>query len=352
MQFSTFNLFQQIGKTTEPKVFAQGIDQIVLSEKLGFHRAWIGEHHFHGYALAADPLLVAGHVAAKTKRLRLGIAASILPLHNPVLLAEQASLVDILSGGRLDLGLARGYAPMEFAGLGVSLKELHDRFDENLAILQMALTKRTISYKGKFHNIPEVKLLPGPLQKPHPPIYLAISGQLDSFRDAAKRGLPVLIGTADPETTRAREHAYRDAAAAAGHSPGKIKSLIRATESMSRVYVARTDEQAWREAGPCIERFAESLMGHSLPVHPSLYTEAEFKDYDQRARSMAERTRENERPGGRAVIGSPKTCIAKLIELKKLGVENFICWMNFGGLPHEKVTRSMELFSKEVMAKL
>lgn len=121
---------------------------------------------------------------------------------------------------------------------------------------------------------------------------------------------------------------------------------------MSRVYVARTDEQAWREAGPCIERFVKSLMEHSLPVHPSLYTEAEFKDYDQRARSMAERTRENERPGGRAVIGSPKTCIAKLIELKKLGVDNFICWMNFGGLPHEKITRSMELFSKEVMAKL
>jgi alkanesulfonate monooxygenase SsuD/methylene tetrahydromethanopterin reductase-like flavin-dependent oxidoreductase (luciferase family) len=127
---------------------------------------------------------------------------------------------------------------------------------------------------------------------------------------------------------------------------------MRATESMSRVYVARTDEQAWREAGPYIERFAESLLGHSLPVHPSLYTEAEFKEYTQRARSMAERTRANERLGGRAVIGSPKTCAAKLAELKKLGVENFICWMNFGGLPHEKVMQSMRMFSREVMPHL
>lgn len=352
MRFSTFNLFQQIGKISEPEVFAQGIEQIILSERLGFHQAWIGEHHFHGYAIAADPLLVAGHIAARTKRLRLGIAATILPLHNPVLLAEQASLVDILSGGRLDLGLARGYAPMEFAGLGVPLKDLHDRFDENLAILQMALTERTIAYTGKFHNIPEVHLLPGPLQRPHPPIYLAISGQLDSFRDAARRGLPVLIGAADAQTTREREKAYREAAAAAGHSPAKVQALIRATGSMCRVYVARTDEEAWKDAGPSIERFAVSLMEHSMPVHPSLYTEAEFAENAGRARAMAERTRENERPGGRAIIGSPKTCLAKVRELKRLGVRNLICWMNFGGLPHEKIVRSMRLFSREVMAKV
>ena len=163
MRFGTYFFLQAPPGQRHADIIQRELDQMVLSETLGFDEVWLTEHHFIDYGLSVDPATLASALASRTSRVRIGLAAAILPFHDPIRLAEQLALVDIISRGRLDVGVGRGNRPSEFIGYRVPQVESRERFDEAVQILQRAWTEERFSYDGRYFQIPEVRVIPNPL---------------------------------------------------------------------------------------------------------------------------------------------------------------------------------------------
>src|SRR5262249_47557182 len=123
MKFGTFHIFNRREWQTDKQVYDEQLEQMEVADALGYDSVWLTEHHFTEYGILPDPMILAADIARRTKRVRIGMAVSVLPFHNPVRLAEQAAMVDLLSNGRLDLGVGRGYQPQEFARFGITMDE-------------------------------------------------------------------------------------------------------------------------------------------------------------------------------------------------------------------------------------
>src|SRR5205823_2225159 len=147
------------------------LTQVEWSEELGFDEVWFTEHHFIDYGLSVDPATLLSAAASRTRRIRVGLAAAILPFHHPLRLAEQMALVDIIADGRLDVGVGRGNRPAEFAGYRVPQEESRDRFDETVEVMRRAWTEERFSFHGRFFDFDDVRVIPKPVQRPHPPLY-------------------------------------------------------------------------------------------------------------------------------------------------------------------------------------
>ncbi|MGH7097097.1 MAG: LLM class flavin-dependent oxidoreductase [Stellaceae bacterium] len=189
----------------------------VEAEALGFHSSFVVEHHFTGYGQVSATLNLLTWLGARTRRLRLGTAVMVLPWHNPVLLAEQAATLDLLSGGRLDFGVGKGYRYNEFAGFCVAMEEADARYEEALAVILKAWTAETpFSHHGRFWQFDNIVAEPPSAQKPHPPIWMG-AGSERSIRRVAEQGCNLLLGqyAAPPEVARAIA-VYRDAVATSG----------------------------------------------------------------------------------------------------------------------------------------
>src|SRR5437870_11394522 len=171
MRFGTFYFFQAAPGLTHGEVVHRELEQMEWTEELGFDQIWLTEHHFIDYGLAVDPGSLAATAAALTRRVRIGLAAAILPFHHPLRLAEQMALIDIISKGRLDVGVGRGNRPAEFKGYHVPQQENRERFDEAVDIMLRAWTEDRFSYDGQFFTIKDARVIPKPVQRPHPMIY-------------------------------------------------------------------------------------------------------------------------------------------------------------------------------------
>ena len=160
MRFGTYYFLQAPPAVGHPDVIRHEIEQMMWTEELGFDSIWLTEHHFIDYGLSVSPAVLAAAAAMRTRRVRIGLAAAILPFHDPVRLAEELAMVDILSEGRLDVGVGRGNRPVEFEGYRVPQIENRERFDESLAIIVKAWTAERFSFEGRHFTIPEVRVSP------------------------------------------------------------------------------------------------------------------------------------------------------------------------------------------------
>ena len=168
MRFIVFALVQSPDGAADADVYRNETDLLVYAEDLGFDAVWMAEHHFHNYCITPDPLLLATHVAARTKRIRIGTAANVLPLSHPVRIAEQTAMLDILSEGRLDVGFAKGYGPREFMGYGVDQREAEDRFREALETSSPPGRRTSSPTKGGTSPSPRPRFDPAPAPSPTP----------------------------------------------------------------------------------------------------------------------------------------------------------------------------------------
>ena len=192
MRFGTFYFFQAVPWLSHDEVVHRELEQMEWTEELGFDQIWLTEHHFIDYGLAVDPGTLAAVAASRTRRVRIGLAAAILPFHHPLRLAEQTALVDIVSRGRLEVGFGRGNRPAEFRGYNVPQQENRDRFEEAVEIITQAWTQtEPFSYEGRFFTIRDTRVMPKPFQKPHPPLY-QVCGSKESIEGTAARGWPML----------------------------------------------------------------------------------------------------------------------------------------------------------------
>jgi alkanesulfonate monooxygenase SsuD/methylene tetrahydromethanopterin reductase-like flavin-dependent oxidoreductase (luciferase family) len=247
MRFGLFFQAPESPGRTHAERYAEMFDLIALAESLGFDVAWLAELHFGGaFSLLANPLMMVPVIAQRTKRIRIGTAVTLLPLQHPLSCAEQAATADVLSGGRLEFGVGRGSIPSQFHGFRVSLAENRARFDEALEIIRLAWTKERFSYRGAFHEVEDVSVVPRPLQEPHPPIRVAVH-TAESFAHIGDTGLPIYSGTTTTPLPQLREHMalYRERLAAAGHPWQRDQMAL-----MLPVHVGESPAAAGTRCGP------------------------------------------------------------------------------------------------------
>jgi alkanesulfonate monooxygenase SsuD/methylene tetrahydromethanopterin reductase-like flavin-dependent oxidoreductase (luciferase family) len=349
MRFGTFFFFQAPPGHRHDEIIRRELEQIEWTEELGFDAAWLTEHHFIDYGLSVDPAALAASAATRTRRIRIGLAAAILPFHHPIRLAEQMALIDIISSGRLDVGVGRGNRPAEFAGYRVPQEQSRERFDETVAIMTRAWTEERVTFEGRFFTVPGVSVIPKPVQRPHPPLYQVCVSK-DGIENTALRGWPmlnsVLFGPVDQLV--ANRDIYVETLRKSGRTEAEVTALLQRWGVSRQIYVAPTDAQALEEAKAAELWYQESFRRFVLPeriedAHPSL---------QPGFRAMAERlgTITWERLVAETLaFGSPDTVARHIEVMRTMGVGQVLCWMNFGGLPQDRVRRSMELFAREVM---
>lgn len=169
------------------------IEYVVEADRLGFAQLFMVEHHFTGQGQVSASMTVLAYLAARTRKIRLGTAVVVLPWHNPVLIAEQVATLDLLTGGRVDFGVGKGYRKAEFDGFCIPIAEATERFDEAMEIIRKAWTTQgRFSHRGKRWHYENIVVEPEPLQRPHPPLWLA-AGSHDSIRRAAREGYNLLL---------------------------------------------------------------------------------------------------------------------------------------------------------------
>jgi alkanesulfonate monooxygenase SsuD/methylene tetrahydromethanopterin reductase-like flavin-dependent oxidoreductase (luciferase family) len=318
-------------------------EEVQYAEQLGFHSAWLAEHHFSRYGVAPSQLMLATKIAAQTKSIRLGTAVMVPPLHHPIQLAEEIAMFDQLSGGRLDIGYGRGSAPYEYNGYNIDRDESQARFQEVITIVEGLLTTPDFSYDGAFYTLRHVNLVPPPAQKPCPPIYIAATRTPATLDFVAASGHPIIVGVV-LDTPDALELCSRfiEKAAVAGHQIPMARIPF-----FRYVFVAETEEEALRDARESVEWTLDMIQWRGSFTSGGSEVYQRLEDFRKSRTSLPlsfEHIAEH-----RGFFGTPDQVAARIHEVEAQGIELFGATFAFGSLDHAKVMQSMELFSREVM---
>ena len=340
-----FALFSHVPwpEGTEPKqVYDDITEEFLVGEELGFKSAWLAEHHFTRYGLGSAPMVLASNILAKTTTLRLGSAVLVSPLHLPARLAEEIATLDVLSGGRVDVGFGRGAAGSEYNVANVPLEESQSRFQESITMIEGLWTTKNYSFEGQHYKITNANLVPPPVQSPHPPIYIAATRTQATQEFVAGTGHPLIIGVVlDTADAVALCHTMVDLAKSKGNT-----MTIGQIPFFRYFYVAETEEQARADSKAALDWNIDMIQWRrTFDFGSEVWEKMEdFRKTRTELPPSYEYLYEN-----RAFIGSPDQIIAKIKALQDQGIEYFGCNFSFGGMPQEKVLKSMRLFAKEVM---
>ena len=312
--------------TDSSQGFRDWIENNVEAEALGFHSTFVVEHHFTGFGQVSASLNLLTWLGARTSTLRLGTAVLVLPWHNPVLLAEQAATLDLLSGGRLDFGIGKGYRYNEFAGFGVAMEEADARFDESMEVITKAFTlDRPWSHKGKYWQFDNVIVEPPPATRPHPTLWMG-AGSERSVRQVSDRGYNLLLGQYDlmEDVVHHIAQFKRDVAARGRKYDPMHVGVARA------VHFADTPEEL--EAAQ-VRRLQGHLRINKLAEKPGDARERFARHDEAEVRQLCDDT---------AIFGTPDQIGRKLEALRDGGAEYVI--VNFGGS-----IKNIRRFAKEIM---
>jgi alkanesulfonate monooxygenase SsuD/methylene tetrahydromethanopterin reductase-like flavin-dependent oxidoreductase (luciferase family) len=341
-----FGLFFQVSESagqTQAERFAEMFDLIVLAESLGFDVAYLAELHFGGaFSLLAHPLMMVPLIAQRTKRIRIGTAVSLLPLQHPLSTAEQAATADVLSGGRLEFGVGRGSIPSQFHGFQIDVAENRARFDEALEIIRRAWTEERFSYHGTFWNVEELRVVPRPVQKPHPPIRVAVH-TAESFTHVGTKGWPIYSGTTTTPLPQLREYMglYRERVAAAGHTWRDDQMAL-----MLPTYVGARDAMRpgvlkyYTNIEAVFAAIPDSYAQH-LPRLASIRENIASLPFEKFCRDQG-------------AFGDAAEVVDKMQTARdEFSLSQIICWFDQGNaLPRAEVERTMRRFAQQVMPKL
>ena len=340
MNFGTFLLLQSPEMLPSSEVYARALEQADAAEDLGFDSVWLAEHHFSSYGYCPYPLLLAVKIGERTRRVRIGTAVVVLPLHHPLQLAEEIAMADGITGGRMEIGIGRGYQPYEFERVGLDISNNTAMYDEAVEVIEKALRGDSFSHQGQFYSFPETTIFPTPIQQPRPPFWVA-SQQPSSVEASVRRGYNVITGGSGTSASLVAE--FRTLF---DQAVQKYELAHAPTFGVQRqVYVTETDEEARKEAHQSLwhTRVARHLRAGTGRV--------------ERGRAIAEPvegepTEEQMLESG-IIFGSPQTCLRKIQEYRDVArVEHFNCSFWVGSLSQEQVLSSMELFARHVMPHL
>ena len=335
MQFGLFgsaSARRGSGEFDSTEGFHDFIEYNIEAEALGFHGTFVVEHHFTGFGQVSATLNLLTWLGARTKSLRLGTAVTVLPWHNPVLLAEQAATLDLLSGGRLDFGIGTGYRYNEFVGFDVAMDEAREKFEESIAIILKAWTSNTrFSHQGKFWTFNDIVVEPPPFRKPHPVVWMG-AGSERSIRDVARRGFNLLLGQySSPADVASNIAIFRDAVEAKGEQWDPLRVGV------TRAFFVTDDA---RERGEALERrLANRRRQLKLATTPdgTILGGPDRADGDPVEVNLAS-----------AIYGPPDEIARKIEALREAGAVYLL--LNGGGSGGgERGRQSLRRFAREVM---
>ncbi|PYM59466.1 MAG: hypothetical protein DMD77_04465 [Candidatus Rokuibacteriota bacterium] len=343
MEFGLFFLMQRDEEWSEQSVFDSGLEQMLAAEALGYSSVWIAEHHFNDYGLCPAPPVLAAFVAARTTSLRLGMGVSLLPLHHPVDLAEELAVLDVVSGGRLDVGIGRGGTLQDYQTFQSDRDDSRARVEEGIALMRHSWSGAPFDFQGRFHSAERLHVRPRPAQRPHPPLFIAANSE-DSVLSAARLGLPTLSSFFVPVAELQKRHRlYRETARAAGRSMAEIEELEGRAWGMRVVHVAPDHDEALRATEAPFMGYQRRMSvlrsestGGSVPgsFDRSLLRLRAFRDYLD---------------DGWALIGTPdevRDGLQKYCEATGYG--RVLLVMALPGLRTDLALRSMRLFAEKV----
>jgi alkanesulfonate monooxygenase SsuD/methylene tetrahydromethanopterin reductase-like flavin-dependent oxidoreductase (luciferase family) len=338
MQFGLFYEWPNPELRDWKTLYEEGVEEIQYSEEMGFDYCLIAEHHFSNYGNSPAPLLQALDIGQRTKRLKIATGILVLPIWQPLRLAEEVAVLDNLIDGRFICGVGRGYQPHEFARFGITVPESRDRFSESLDVMIKSWTQdESFTYDGEYIKIPnEVTVWPKPQQKPHPPLWLA-GTSVDSMQLAAKWDMmPLTTGLLGGDGMSAHLASLIHARMDLGKSIHGIDLGMQAI-----THVAETDEEAREQV-----KYArwQNRAGRALGRLAVTNGKVDVTPYEGEP--------DDDRFMERLYFGSPETLIEKFKRAAELGVTHVSCWSMFGGIEHEKIMRSIRLMGEKVIPAL
>jgi alkanesulfonate monooxygenase SsuD/methylene tetrahydromethanopterin reductase-like flavin-dependent oxidoreductase (luciferase family) len=335
---------------SEYDAYQHVVAQVQYAEDMGFTSCWAVEHHFLSeYSHCSAPEVLYGYLAAKTSRLRLGHGVVLLPFpyNHPVRVAERIATLDLLSNGRVEFGTGRSGTLIELEGFGIPLDESRARWEEALDMIPRMWTQDTFSYQGTYFQIPERMVVPKPLQKPHPPIWMAATSS-ESHEIAGRKGLGLLSLTTllSPDEVMARVKRYREALYEA-RPVGR--ALNPQTAVLQLVHCAPTMQEARANAKDAIMWFHEQVFAFTRPFlqdsipHSYRYLQG-FQNIDTRKITF-----DHLHESGMIVVGDIDHCIKSLKKYYDFGIDTVLCLMQIYNIPHVKVMESIRLFGEHVI---
>ena len=346
MDIGLFLEFPRREEGTQQEAFQEGFALVDEAESLGVQSVWLAEYHFNAGRVLSAPITIASAVAARTKNIRIGLAVHILPLGNPVRVAEEIATLDHISQGRIEFGIGRGTFPNVHEGYGVPFTESRGRFEESLEFIIKAWTTESFSFEGEYYQCQDLDIEPKPLQDPHPPIRVGVTSS-ESFPIIGRMGYPIFV------------------------NPSRVFTLEELAGPIQQY------RQAWKEAG----HEGEGHVGVRVPIYVAPTAEAAYEDPQESAmfsvRRLGDRVGSYANYGGttgdwaaqserilgmsyddwlrdKVVYGTPDAVTGRLLQLKQiLGLDQLVYEINYGNqLSNKQQLKSLHLFNEEVLSQL
>ncbi len=337
MELGLFSLMPQ-RDVSKPvgEIYKETIDLIRLAEDIGFDTAWLTEHHFGNYCMCPSPLMLASHVAARTTKIKMGMAVLVLPLYHPMRLLEEIGMVDQLSDGRLVIGFGSGYQAFEFERFGLDLADNWSITHETMDILEMGMAEGRVAYDGKHFQIPETSIGTPILQKPRPAVFAA-GNEPGYLARAARAGYTPFVtvgGNGMDALLGVRGHIEKNFAEAGHKSPLPF--------AINRSIYVTDDKDDARDAAERVlytARLVMAFRGRYEQLNGTEVLPQPFKDeptLDTILKNLP--------------FGDPESCAEKLAaEIKATGACHYSMFAQFGGMDHKRARRSLERIGSEVL---
>ena len=320
-----------------------------LAEPLGFDSLFALEHHFTGYSMSPAPLQMLSYFAGRTKKITLGTCVIVLPWHDPIRVAEQIALLDVMSGGRTLIGFGRGAASVEYEGFRIPMEEARPRFAEAAQLVVKALANERFDWQGEFYQIPEMSIRPRPISQPETRFY-ASSVSPESSEIMAKLGFGMMV-VMQNEWPKAAEdvHRFREITRSVGHTP-------RPPIILTNISCAPTRQEARDRAYQYLGEKWDSIDNHYHFSDGHLANVKGYESYAKVGKTYAKMKDETYRSKatdfyiGIQVVGTPDDCIQQIGELRRLtGMDHLVTEFSFGSMPHYQAELNMRLFADKAL---
>jgi natural product biosynthesis luciferase-like monooxygenase protein len=323
------------------------LEEIEFADQNGLDGVWFAEHHFFGYggATPSVPVLAAA-AAQRTQRIRIGSGVALIVLNDPVRVAEEFAMLDNLSGGRLDFGVGRAFQRVEYDAFSVPMDESRARFNEAHDIILKAWSDEPVTIAGKFRSLRNVNVIPKPVQRPHPPIYVACIMTPDSFEFTGTHGYNLMYVpyVAKPEESVARIRTYREWLAKAGYDP--------ATRDVMMCVHAFCGESA-NHARDYPRPFVRNYFRLAAEANLVDAENDQYKGYSGLGKVFAHiQDNYDFMYPNQVIFGNPDQFLERIAHYEAMGATHVSLIVNFGGMPHAEIMHSLERVVKHVLPHL
>lgn len=341
---------------SETRKFQEMMEQVCFAEEIGMTSVWFVEHHFRSeWSHSSAPDITLAALSQRTTNMRLGIAVVLAPLHHPLNVASRLATLDVISGGRVDLGIGRSGYPYQMLPYGSDLADVSEMVEEYLQIIPGAWTEETFGFEGKHYQIPPREVIPKPVQKPHPPIWQAVSQEFTAEK-VGRQGLGCLAQTSvGLDRAEGLIQIYRDAIA----NPEPATKLVHPRVAGNTVGLCMENRQkAFERAETIIDWYREQQRIRDSYVWQGYDPAKVPEDYQwhyQRAvnadtaRADEVTSRQLIEDGGRFCIGDPDDCIKYIEDYERMGVDEIMPLFQVGPVTHDEVMETLRLFGKHVI---